>query len=268
MAEKQLTDSAATALAGTTDGTTGVVHPSSGADPWLAAYMRHLDQTRVIATATNNLRVYEVDSNPDAVGVRTGRGVIGGVIYSYAGLDPAVDGLADNDTTYLWAEDNGAGVLQVDSVIDATGWPNMPHIKLAEVTMAAGVITGIIDRRVDLLACQSAQLIPFIQTQGSIASASRIHIQGTFGTHYLRVRACNSGGYANATNATIAAAGATTLAETLTAGKDLVFKSSTTGLFEIDLTDATAETVTLRTGPATLGGPPADHTATLNVTHA
>lgn len=268
MAELQLTDQQATALAGTTDATTGTVYPASGVDPWLPARNRIDSQLLAVALHTNNLRVYEVDGNADAVAVRPGRVVLGNVIYAYAGLDPAVDGLTDNDTTYVWAADNGSGALLVSSAIDGTGWPNAPHVKLAEVTMASGVITGIVDRRPEVLLTQPAQVKPFIQTQGNTGSASRIHIQGPYGVNYLRVRVCNSAGYTNATNATLAAAGSTSAAETLTSNKDIVFKSSAAGLFEIDLTDGTAETVTLRTGPATLGGFPGDYSASLNVTHA
>lgn len=50
----------------------------------------------------------------------------------------------DDDTTYVWLAGDGT----LDSAIDATGWPDYEHIKLAEVTTDAdGVIINIVDRR-------------------------------------------------------------------------------------------------------------------------
>lgn len=117
-------------------------------------------------------------------------------------------------------------------------------------------------------------------TPGNVGTPSRIWIQfcdweGTPITDVLlgrldrlRVRVCDLDGWANATNATIALAGATTVRETLTAGKDLIFESNAAGLYEIDLTDTTAEQMTLRIGAPTLGGRIADYVGSLDVTHA
>lgn len=155
MAVKQLTDTEANALStgGVTDTDTGVRYPSADADPWLAPIMRTLGRLSAVAQLAANLRVDEVEGNADAVLVLPGRCTIDGTVYSFAGVDPAVDGLADNDTTYIWAEDTNpgtpTGTLQINSAIDGTGWPGTNHLKLAEVTMASGEITGIVDRRLD-----------------------------------------------------------------------------------------------------------------------
>lgn len=160
MSEKLLTDDEALALSGTTDAATGLVHTTVGQFNHAADRKRVDDQVRRVALLANNLRVYEVEGNADAIGVRPGRCQLAGVAYSYAGLDPAVDSLANNDTTYIWAEDDGGGALQIDSAIDATGWPSNPHLKLAEVTLAAGVITSIVDRRADASMNQPAARWP------------------------------------------------------------------------------------------------------------
>ncbi len=267
MTEKILTDSAAAALHGTTDADTGVVYPSLGVLNWSGPRARADDRLIAVSLLANAFRVFEVDGDTDAIGIRAGRAVIAGVVLTYAGADPAIASLTDNDTTYVWLQDN-SGSAQISSAIDGTGWPTTPHIKLAEVTVASGAITGIVDRRAESLFNADVAYTMTINTQGDTGSASRIHIEGAGATDYLRVRVCDSAGYANATNATIAAAGSSSLVETLTASKDLVFKSDSSGLVELDLTDATAETVTLRIGPAPMSARRADYTPTLNVTHA
>ncbi|HAI11065.1 MAG TPA: hypothetical protein DCM28_05130 [Phycisphaerales bacterium] len=146
MAEKALTNTQANALAATTNATTGMTYPTANEDPWMAAYNRQLDQVNAVAVRGNDLRVYEVDGNADAIGVRPGRKAFANTVLIYAGADPAVDSLTDNDTTYIWLY-NASGAATIGSAIDATGWPAVPHVKLAEVTMADGVITSILDRR-------------------------------------------------------------------------------------------------------------------------
>lgn len=96
-----------------------------------------------------NLEVIAVAANADAIEVRAGEAAPGGVTLHYAGESPAVDALTDDDTTYIWIEDNGTGQAQIGSAVDATGWPapGTDHVRLAEVTMAGGVIVAINDVR-------------------------------------------------------------------------------------------------------------------------
>ena len=54
----------------------------------------------------------------------------------------------NNDTAYVWLFDN-AGAAGLGIGTDAAGWPGTAHIKLAEVTLAAGVITQLLDRRLE-----------------------------------------------------------------------------------------------------------------------
>ena len=51
--------------------------------------------------------------------------------------------LTNNDTNYIWLIEAGT----IATAVDGTGWPAVPHIKLAEVTIAGGVITTVLDRR-------------------------------------------------------------------------------------------------------------------------
>jgi len=50
---------------------------------------------------------------------------------------------ADDDTSYVWMKSDNT----VDSGTDAAGWPDVDHIKLAEVVKASGVVTDVIDQR-------------------------------------------------------------------------------------------------------------------------
>lgn len=115
-----------------------------------------------------------------------------------------------------------------------------------------------------------------IATQGDTGAASSVqiymvdlfgnNITGTTG-EVLRVRVCNSAGWTDSTNATIAAGANTTAVSTLSSNKDYLFTKQA-DFWTITLTDATAETVTLRVGHPTISGYPGDYSATQNVTHA
>lgn len=144
MSEKALTDEQAVALSGTTDATTGVTFPQVASNNWAAAIYRTFQRMIDALLRANDLRVYPVEGNADAVGVRPGRIRFGGTALAYAGADPAVDSLTNNATTYVWAYNN-SGVIAISSSTSA--WPAYPHRRLAEVTMASGAITAILDRR-------------------------------------------------------------------------------------------------------------------------
>lgn len=80
---------------------------------------------------------------------------------------------------------------------------------------------------------QVAEIAATIVTQGTTSAASRVKLEALdiAGNVIqrpltLRVRICNSGVFANSTNATVAVANGSTLAESLTSNKDIVVKSS------------------------------------------
>lgn len=116
-----------------------------------------------------------------------------------------------------------------------------------------------------------------VSTQGDTGTPSVVDIQAVdasgnnlAGAHKVRVRVCNDGVFVDSTNATIAATagGGASVVDTEQATKDLVFLSDANGRVRIDLTDAQAETVTLRLGPAPVGGVNANYEAELDVEHA
>lgn len=85
---------------------------------------------------------------------------------------------------------------------------------------------------------------------------------------FMRFRVTDLDSYPVATTATIAPTGGTTTVETITALKDLVLQSDAAGLFEIQITDAVAETFTLRLGPATIQPESGDYDNSQDVAHA
>lgn len=143
MSEKILSDATALALSGTTDTGTGAVYPTLTINNWAATMYRWMHRLLGSTSRANQLRVCEVDGNADAVAIKAGRVRLGGTDITYAGADPAVDGLTNNDITYVWLTAAGA----ISSAIDGTGWPATVHMPLAEVTMASGAITAIVDAR-------------------------------------------------------------------------------------------------------------------------
>ena len=295
------------------------------------------------------LQVHADDSANTTARVMAGRAPVNGVTLIYAGgtIDLAA---YNNDVAYVWLQDNGSGSAQISAAADGTGWPSGNHVKLAEVTLASGTITSILDRRSETfladgsqstgtvksaftvgLGTDTARLVldnnaatgnftakvvpanltanrtitipdetgtiatqahvltaanaikallltfdPEITVQGDTATPSEITIDvldagGNVltGSKLFRVRICDSAGYAVATDAEVSVDTGTTLIESLTTDKDIVVASDpTTGKIFLLVTDATAETVTLRIGPAPLGAIQGNYSTTLNITHA
>lgn len=155
MAQKKLTDAEAATKYGTTD--RGLTYPAVTNNNWGPDVIRSL--FRLLEMTLDDLQAYQTDANADSVGVRAGRGVIDGTNCTYAGADEAVTSLANNDTTYVWATAS-SGAIAIASAIDGTGWPSVPHIKLAEVTMAAGVISALVDRRYGVALTRTSSIVP------------------------------------------------------------------------------------------------------------
>ena len=274
MAIQELTSDQIQALVGARHAVTGMAYPAGGLQPyyqWLVRTLHLLSES-----SAGGLRAGRDDSSSTAIYVASGRAVVGGALLEYAG--GAHDLAAyNNDTAYVWLYNN-AGVATIGYTTDAAGWPAQPHIKIAEVTLSTGDITAIVDRRGEQFTqCAHAQFhyALAITQQGSTATPTSVQItlldaQGAPAAcqDYLRVRICDATGYAAASNATLAAAGTTTTVETLTGGKDLVVRSSSGGVFDLAVTDATAETIVLRLGTAPLSARVADRAGTLSITHA
>lgn len=290
MAIKLLTQSQIHELVQTTHPKVGLTYPPAGMVPYYQWLMQTLHE--LAQTAAADLHVSLSDQADTQVRIAPGRGSIDGAAIQ---LEAQTVNLAtyNNDQALLWVELDGSDPA-IGHATQATGWPAGSHLKLATVTLDAGKITDVADMRfVDVLTAGLAdQAVKAqhlnddlhsrwvrygfsIHAQGDTSTPSvvRIRKQDPRGndltsTGVLRVRVCDQAGWTDATDATIAVTGDTTIAQTVTAGTDLVLLSSTAGLWEIALTNATAQTVTLRIGPALLGGDDADYSPHLDVTHA
>lgn len=115
-----------------------------------------------------------------------------------------------------------------------------------------------------------------IETQGDTGTASEVRIRLMQHGNQLddqaaiRVWVCNDGTFTNSTNATIApVTNKGTTITTHTSNKDLTIVSDDDlpGEVWVAVTDATAETVTLRIGPGATSSVAADYTVILDVTH-
>lgn len=280
MSVRELTTAEIESLVDTRHATTGLRYPPNGLQPyyqWLVANM-HL----LASASAGGLRVDRDDLAETTVRVAPGRVVIDDVVLNYQGgvIDLAV---FNNGTAYVWLFDN-AGSAAVGTGSVGVGWPAGIHIKLAEVTLSAGVIVATVDRREETIFNRGLEagvrdsLVQYgfnIVTQGSVSVPSVVEVTARNirgvpldGVDYLRVRICDNGGYLNATNATLAAGVNTAVVETISAGKDLVFKSHVDGKSTLSVASSVPETFTLRVGPAALSARRGDYSAIQNVTHA
>lgn len=147
MAIDELSADQAEALAGTQDATTGVTYPANGLQPYYLWLIQTL--SKLAAASAGTLRVVKDDASATTARVMPGRASISGTALDYAGgtLDL---GPYNNDTVYVWLYDDGNGGA-VDTAAAGTGWPSGGHIKLAEVTVSAGAITDVLDRRFETM---------------------------------------------------------------------------------------------------------------------
>lgn len=267
-------------LVGTRHPVAGIEYPHMGMQPY---YQWLLSSLHLLAEASaGGLRVSRDDASDTAIAISPGRATLNSDALIYPG---GVSDLAvfNNDTAFIWL-DSAGGVATIGQGSLASGWPVDPHIKLAEVVLSAGGIDEIIDRRFEAIfkegvdASVSGALARYtltIATLGSTATPSVVFI-GSYdlnglpmsGVDYLRVRVGDAGGYGVAANATISPGTNTTAEDVFTAGKDMVFRSHTDGGFNVVVSNAIAETVTLRVGPAPLSSKRADYTAQIDITHA
>ena len=134
-------------LVGSRLAATGIDVWAIGTQPYFYPFMEmlyHLD-----LQSASWCHVGESDSGAMYVNIRPGRITIDATNKVYAGGD--VDLSAhNNDTAYVWIYITG-GAATIAFAADGTGWPSYTHIKLAEVTLASGAITSIVDRRADAI---------------------------------------------------------------------------------------------------------------------
>lgn len=146
MAIQTLTLEQAVALIDQRHPRTGFAYPRPGAQPyfeWLIATLELLAEA-----SAGDLRVVRDDASPTTVRIMPGRASIAGVVLEHPGetIDLAP---FNNDTSLLWLEDDAGPT--VGSADAATGWPAGTHIPLAEVTLDAGEITDVLDRRFETI---------------------------------------------------------------------------------------------------------------------
>ena len=96
-------------------------------------------------------QVRKDDSSNTAVRVMPGRLGVGAAGLDYPGQAIELGGF-NNQTVFLWLY-NDAGTPRIGSGVSTAGWPGTPHLKLAEVSIAAGTFeeTDIVDRRMELI---------------------------------------------------------------------------------------------------------------------
>lgn len=147
MSIQELTTDQIESLVGTRHPATGIEYPPNGLQPyyhWLVRVLHLLSESSLGA-----LRVAGDDTSGTTIQIAPGRVSVSGVALSYPG--EVIDLAAfNNDTVHVWLRDN-SGVPGVGVNADSGGWPGVAHIKLAEVTLTAGVITNILDRRMETL---------------------------------------------------------------------------------------------------------------------
>ena len=140
------------ALNGTIDGDTGLPYllenTTPESDPPLSrAVDRRWHRQNLLLAELAAGRVVKVDDTH--IGIFGAHFRLGNNDYQYSG--EASVAIGTDDVYYIWLDsgsddgsDDGVG-----SAVDGTGWPTDPYsyIPLAEVTRAAGAITGIVDVR-------------------------------------------------------------------------------------------------------------------------
>lgn len=145
MSIKELSTNQIEGLVGTRHAVTGIEYPPTGLQPYYEWLIRALHL--LAESSFGALRVVAGDESDTVVWIAPGRASISGVVLDFAGLSVELSSY-NNDTAYLWLYDN-SGSPGIGVGADVSGWPGGAHLKLAEVAIASGQITQIIDRRID-----------------------------------------------------------------------------------------------------------------------
>lgn len=147
MAIKELSPDQITELVGTRHPAVGFEYPPDGLQPYYQWLVRTLHL--LAESGAGALRVAREETGGAKVHVAPGRASISDVVLVYAG--GSIDlGSYNNDTALLWLADDG-GEAKIEVASESTGWPGESHIKLAEVTLEAGEIVNILDRRFEAM---------------------------------------------------------------------------------------------------------------------
>ena len=145
MSIKELSIDQIESLVGTRHAVTGIEYPPNGLQPYYTWLVRALHL--LAESSFGALRVQAADELGPAVWIAPGRASLSGVVLDFEGGSVDLSGY-NNDTAYVWLYNN-SGSPGVGVGADASGWPGVTHLKLAEVTLASGQITLIMDRRIE-----------------------------------------------------------------------------------------------------------------------
>lgn len=131
------------ALVNTRHAATGIEFPPAGLQPYHQWLMRTLHQ--LAECSLGALRVAASAEGATTVAVAPGRASIDGTVVACAGetLDLAS---FNNSTALIWlgVDESDEAIVEADE-----DWPAGPHLKLAEVELAAGAIASVLDRRME-----------------------------------------------------------------------------------------------------------------------
>lgn len=147
MSIKELTSQELADLVDTRHAATGVAYAPRGLQPYYEWLLRSVHL--LAESSAGAFRVAKDDESDTSIIILPGRASISGVALEFPG-DVMELAAYNNDTALVWLEDN-AGQTDINVTDAATGWPGGSHIKLAEVTLVAGEITQIIDRRFETI---------------------------------------------------------------------------------------------------------------------
>ncbi len=142
---QELTSIEIDSLVGTRHAVAGFEYPPNGLQPYYEWLIRTLHL--LAESSLGALRVCRDGGSGTSVLIAPGRASISGVVLECAGQTLELAAY-NNDTVYLWLF-NDAGQAGIGAGLDGIGWPGTAHLKLAEVTIASGQITQILDRRIE-----------------------------------------------------------------------------------------------------------------------
>ena len=145
MAIKELSGDDVSSLVGTRHSITGIEYPPNGLQPYYLWITRTLHL--LAESSLGHFRVSESDDADTHIHIAPGKATISGTILNYVGETVDLTSY-NNDVAHVWLRDN-AGAPAINTGPDSAGWPAYPHIKLAEVTLIAGRIVQITDRRLE-----------------------------------------------------------------------------------------------------------------------
>lgn len=140
MSERYPSDAALLAIE--KDEMTGVEYIPTGKSPYYLEFRKLLYRLLLATRRANDLRVFE--DGDLSVGVRAGRCMIDGTSVNYAGVNEHA--VVDDDTTWIWLDDNGDLQSDTEGLPEAQG----QYIPLAKIVTLGGSISELEDLRGDV----------------------------------------------------------------------------------------------------------------------